>query len=205
MTDQEGWERLGRAVKARRERLGLTQEEVASRGGPSTATLRNIEGAQGTGYRARTLYQLDEALGWTRGCAVAIAEGEAPWFDLSRTFEEFVERVVRDVSGEIGRGDDFPVGTPDTPPEPAKPRPASEAAIRPGDLTTDEIADVLTRLVAELHARANDSRGGGADAATNTTAPDDYGLAARRGTPSKLQQDAAEPDPNVDPPAPDEP
>jgi hypothetical protein len=36
------------------------------------------------------------------------------------------------------------------------------------------------------------------------TRTDDYGLAARRGTPRQVQADAAEPDPNVDPPGPED-
>lgn len=72
------WERLARHVRERREELGLTQEEVASRGGPSTATLRLIENNAGDSYRQKSLRQLEDALGWARGSVLAILAGEEP-------------------------------------------------------------------------------------------------------------------------------
>lgn len=130
MTNRTSWKRLGAIAKQRRERLGLTQEEVAGAGGPSTATLRNIESALADSYRAKTLYALDEALGWTRGTAVGIAEGEAPWFSLM-TFDDFLKSAVRDVSSQVARGEDFPVVGP-----------TSDAA-RPVGLGLDEEAGGL--------------------------------------------------------------
>ena len=56
--------RLGSYVRERRPELGLTQEEIATRGGPSTATLRLIEGGKGP-FRAKSLRQLADALHWT--------------------------------------------------------------------------------------------------------------------------------------------
>lgn len=111
MSTEHDWHRLGDAVRRRRERLGLTQQEVAGRGGPSTATMRQIEGALADGYRAKTLYALDEALGWFRGTCLSIFEGEYPSMYFG-SFEEWIERTIRDVSREVREGQDFPVGTP---------------------------------------------------------------------------------------------
>ena len=72
------WERLASYVRERREELGLTQEEVASRGGPSTATLRLIENNATDSYRQKSLRQLEDALGWTRGSVLAILAGDEP-------------------------------------------------------------------------------------------------------------------------------
>src|SRR5688572_18890903 len=93
---EQDWIRLGRAVQRRREVLGVTQEEVAAAKGPSVATLRNIENAQGDSYRSRTLYALDEALGWHRGMSIAIANGEKLlWYDdLENMIEEAVTTVT---------------------------------------------------------------------------------------------------------------
>lgn len=71
-------ERLARYVRERREELGLTQEEVATRGGPSTATLRLIENAAGAAYKAKSLRQLEDGLGWARGSAIAVLGGGVP-------------------------------------------------------------------------------------------------------------------------------
>lgn len=72
----EDWVALGEAVKAARADLGLTQEEVAAAGGPSSATMRLIEGAMQDGYRPRTFTALERALGWPKGRARRLLRGE---------------------------------------------------------------------------------------------------------------------------------
>ncbi|MGA6164284.1 helix-turn-helix domain-containing protein [Amycolatopsis magusensis] len=68
---------LGHATQRRRERLKITQEDVAERfGGPSVASLRTIENAQAGNYRAKTLFSLDHALSWPRGTAMALLTGQ---------------------------------------------------------------------------------------------------------------------------------
>ena len=69
--------RLGSYVRERRTELGLTQEEIATRGGPSTATLRLIEGGKGP-FRAKSLRQLADALHWTPESPRAILAGREP-------------------------------------------------------------------------------------------------------------------------------
>ncbi|MBD7949630.1 helix-turn-helix domain-containing protein [Oerskovia rustica] len=59
--------RLGPLVRARREELGLSQEDVAALGGPSTTTLSKIENGEAKAIRLRTARDLDRALGWRRG------------------------------------------------------------------------------------------------------------------------------------------
>lgn len=72
------WQRLGRYVKDRREALRLTQQDVTSRGGPSVATLRNIEAATQDSYRGRTYSQLEDALKWARGSVDSVLRGREP-------------------------------------------------------------------------------------------------------------------------------
>ena len=72
------WPRLGRYVRERRNELGLTQEEIATRGGPSTATLRLIEGGEQAAFRAKSLRQLADALHWTPESPRAILAGREP-------------------------------------------------------------------------------------------------------------------------------
>lgn len=64
MTGDEDWQRFGRVVVARRKRLGLTQDGLAERGGPSVATLRTLENGAAFQPRAGTLRALNDALGW---------------------------------------------------------------------------------------------------------------------------------------------
>jgi transcriptional regulator with XRE-family HTH domain len=65
-------------VKERREELGLTQEETAAAGGPSTATLRLIENCNAKSYRPKTFRQLDAALRWPPGAARRVLAGHDP-------------------------------------------------------------------------------------------------------------------------------
>lgn len=72
------WRRLAAAVIARREELDLTQEDVRQKGGPSTATMRLIEGALQTSYRGVILARLERALEWEPGSVRAILRGGEP-------------------------------------------------------------------------------------------------------------------------------
>lgn len=60
---------LADAARARRASMGLTQSEVAERGGPSDTTLSKIEAATTSAVAARTLRRLDAGLGWIPGTA----------------------------------------------------------------------------------------------------------------------------------------
>lgn len=74
----DGWRRLARFASERRLDLGLTQEDVRARGGPSTATMRLIEGGLQDGYSERTLSKLEQVLEWQRGSVKAALEGGEP-------------------------------------------------------------------------------------------------------------------------------
>jgi hypothetical protein len=79
MTGQSGdWSRLARYVIDRRNELGLTQEDVRAAGGPSTATLRNIEGALQDSYKPGSLAKLERVLGWATGSVRKILDGQEP-------------------------------------------------------------------------------------------------------------------------------
>ncbi|MFA7267203.1 MAG: helix-turn-helix transcriptional regulator [Candidatus Nanopelagicales bacterium] len=70
--------RLAHAVKARREQLGLTQDELAALGGPSDTTVVKIEKGK-TEPGRQTFRKLDLALEWEPGSARRVMEtGEAP-------------------------------------------------------------------------------------------------------------------------------
>lgn len=69
---------LGNRVRERRRELKLTQAEVQKRGGPSTATLRLIEGGKHTDFRAATAEPLEEILQWQKGSIAATLKGGEP-------------------------------------------------------------------------------------------------------------------------------
>ncbi len=72
----EAMRELATAVVERRNQIGLTQEDLANRGGPSTATIRQVETAAQDSYRPRTLFALDASLNWEQGTALRLARGE---------------------------------------------------------------------------------------------------------------------------------
>jgi hypothetical protein len=72
------WDRLAEFTRERRVDLGMTQEDVRAAGGPSTATMRLIEGALQSGYQPSTLRDLEKVLRWERGSVNAILSGGDP-------------------------------------------------------------------------------------------------------------------------------
>lgn len=66
---------LGKAVARRRLQLGLTQTELAQRGGPSTETLRLIENGLQDSYGPRTMARLEGVLRWPSGTGEALLRG----------------------------------------------------------------------------------------------------------------------------------
>lgn len=77
------WARLATEVRRRRDLLGLRQGDLESRGGPSKATVWNIEGAKRGKYAGRTITQLEIALRWPVGTVEKILCGEATPADLN--------------------------------------------------------------------------------------------------------------------------
>ncbi|WNM74304.1 immunity repressor [Gordonia phage Thimann] len=68
--------RFGRVVRARREQLGLNQDELPS--GPSTTTLTKIENGTPPAPVRATLRKLDVSLRWVDGSAQAVLDGGDP-------------------------------------------------------------------------------------------------------------------------------
>ena len=77
MNTEAGMERLGRSIRLMRELTGLTQDQIAERGGPSDVTIRGLENGAGKKPNAATLRKLDKGLGWHEGTAAKIMRGEA--------------------------------------------------------------------------------------------------------------------------------
>lgn len=99
VSTESNWKLLGETVRRRREHLGMTQEDLASKGGPKTVTIRTIERAGAESFRPRTLLTLDDALGWSRGDSLALAEGRVPnhhsGLNLQQWADLLVERAAR--------------------------------------------------------------------------------------------------------------
>ena len=78
MVAGKDWDRLAEFTRERRVDLGMTQEDARAAGGPSTATMRLIEGALQRNYHPATLRDLEKALRWERGSVARILAGRDP-------------------------------------------------------------------------------------------------------------------------------
>lgn len=70
-------QRFARIVRARREELGLRQDQMRDAGGPSTTTMTKVENAADAPSRV-TLRKLDAALRWEPGSAARALDGGEP-------------------------------------------------------------------------------------------------------------------------------
>lgn len=77
MPDNElDWETAGAAIRARRERLGLSQQTAADSVKMGVQTWRNIELARpAEDRRPTTLAKIEQALGWESGVIITVAQG----------------------------------------------------------------------------------------------------------------------------------
>lgn len=79
--DRVDWIHLGLLIRERRAELGLTQREVHSFGGPSPATLYQLEAGRPGSYRPHILRRLERALGWGPGSVRRALAGQLPVLD----------------------------------------------------------------------------------------------------------------------------
>jgi transcriptional regulator with XRE-family HTH domain len=77
----QNWDHLARLIRDRRAELGLTQREVHNIGGPSPATLYQLESGHPGSYRAHILRRLERALGWAAGSVRRALAGGLPVLD----------------------------------------------------------------------------------------------------------------------------
>ncbi|TXI56449.1 helix-turn-helix domain-containing protein [Mycolicibacterium mageritense] len=76
---KDGPERLIHFVKQRLADLGMTQEELAARGGPDRSTLGKLRSRPGQQTpTVATLLAYDDTLGWERGSAAVALLGGTP-------------------------------------------------------------------------------------------------------------------------------
>lgn len=95
---ETGWQAIGRVAAARRERLGLKQDDLAFYDGPGVATVGKFERAQQASFPLRTQHRLERALGWSRGTieqfVAAYSEGDLDMADWER---DLIEESIPDL------------------------------------------------------------------------------------------------------------
>lgn len=105
---KRAWQFLARITKERREFIGLSQEELATYGGPRKSTVGKIENARETSYSPRTQQQLEKALGWSRGSVrmILLAGTEYDEEDLESVAADYIEAELPDLTISVGGSDD---------------------------------------------------------------------------------------------------
>lgn len=72
------WDVLGRAIKARREELGLTtQQALADAAGVTRQSVQSLESGKQRSRMPATIPAIEKSLGWEPGSAARILSGEA--------------------------------------------------------------------------------------------------------------------------------
>lgn len=100
------WDRLGLAIKARREELGLTtQQALADAAGVTRQTVQSLESGKQRTRMPATIAPIEKALGWEPGTAARILAGDDPSSQngvTPRLAEGMPVRVVQELSsGEV--------------------------------------------------------------------------------------------------------
>lgn len=73
---EHDWTAVAKALKASRQAMGLTQEELAERAGTSRSTIQMLEGAHHRRRISRRLLEIAELLGWPDGYIDQLLAGE---------------------------------------------------------------------------------------------------------------------------------
>lgn len=93
------WKRLGRAIKAQREHLGMaTQQELATRAGVSRQTVISLEGGTERTRVPATIGKVEKALGWEPGTATRILSEAPPEPSAAKFADGMPVRVAQELS-----------------------------------------------------------------------------------------------------------
>lgn len=96
------WKRLGRAIKAQREHLGMTtQQELADAAGVTRQTVQSLESGKQRSRMPATIAAVEKALEWEPGAASRILVEEAGVGEggESRFAEGMPMRIAQELSG----------------------------------------------------------------------------------------------------------
>lgn len=75
----EAWARLGKRIRAERERAGLSRKELADLAGVSVGSLQTAEGGKRpSGRWPQSLSAIERALGWAPESVIAVLKGDEP-------------------------------------------------------------------------------------------------------------------------------
>lgn len=93
------WKRLGRAIKAQREHLGMaTQQDLADRAGVTRQTIQSLEAGTERKRTPATVGKVEKALSWEPGTATRILSESSPETPAPRFAEGMPVRIAQELS-----------------------------------------------------------------------------------------------------------
>lgn len=93
------WKRLGRAIKAQREHLGLTtQQALADAAGVTRQTVQSLESGTDRSRMPATISAIEQALKWEPGEAARLLAGDPPSESTQRFAEGMPMRIAQELS-----------------------------------------------------------------------------------------------------------
>jgi len=104
--DPESWKRLGSALRAERQRQGLSREELAAKADVSPRSIQSAEsGRVPQGRRPFTLDAIERALDWAVGSVDSVLEGGEPTGRSEESWRYEPMKAVPDPADELDSGD----------------------------------------------------------------------------------------------------
>jgi|GEM_PF-3018942 len=93
------WKRLGRAIKAQREHLGMaTQQDLAESAGVTRQTVQSLEAGTERKRTPASIGRVEKALGWEPGTATRILSEATPEAPAPRFAEGMPARIAQELS-----------------------------------------------------------------------------------------------------------
>jgi DNA-binding XRE family transcriptional regulator len=94
------WKRLGRAIKAQREHLGMTtQQELAEAAGVTRQTVQSLEAGKQRSRMPGAIASVEKALKWEPGEAARLLARDAPNDNVKQFAEGMPMRIAQELSG----------------------------------------------------------------------------------------------------------
>lgn len=90
------WDKVGHHVRARRNELRLTTEQLAKRAKVSARLLGDLENGRRDNYDAQTLIRVEHALRWVQGSIAGILNGGEPVSVADDVVEQIAQQLARD-------------------------------------------------------------------------------------------------------------
>jgi DNA-binding XRE family transcriptional regulator len=100
------WKRLGHAIKARREELGIgTQQSLADAAGVTRQSVQSLEAGKARTRMPSTIRHIEKALQWEHGTAARVLAGDTPPASKRDSAPQLAQGMPARVLQELSTGE----------------------------------------------------------------------------------------------------